>query len=99
MSITVQNNATNSMAQEAYHLIDQLNENNLPIVISFIKNIIKENNHQENEHEELQRKRAAFARLMELREEIAATHPKSLEEERFEAMAEKYPFLRDDVKE
>ena len=98
MSTPIQNNETNPMAQEAYQLIGQLNDNNLSIVVNFIKKLIDENSHQESEHEELQRKRAAFAKLMELREEIAATHPKSLEEERFEAMAEKYPFLRDEVR-
>ena len=47
----------------------------------------------------LERKAAAFARLQELRKELAACHPGTLEEERAAAMAEKYGSLMDDARE
>ena len=98
MSATVQNNLANPMVQEAYQLIGQLSENQLAVIVKSIKKLIEQNNNYETGQEELQRKEAAFAELLKLRKKFAATHPKSLEEERFEAMAEKYPFLKDDVK-
>lgn len=98
MSATVQNNLSNPMVQEAYQLIGQLSENQLAVTVKSIKELIKQNNNYEMKQEELQIKEAAFAELLELRKKFAATNPKSLEEERFEAMAEKYPFLKDDVK-
>ena len=97
MPTTLQNNLANPMIQEAYQLIGQLSEKQLSVIVKYIKEIIDQNNICEIEQEELQRKRAAFNDLLELRKKIAATHPKTMEEERFEAMAEKYPFLRDDI--
>jgi len=95
----LQKNMTSPIEQEAYSLLRQLNEHNIIVAVNFMKKLIAEENNIETKQDELARKRAAFAKFMELREKIAATNPKSLEEERFEAMAEKYPFLRDDVKE
>lgn len=96
MSALMQNNVVNPMTQEAYKILCQLNEHDTITTINFMRKLMENNN--KNEEQKSSKKMEAFARLMELREEIAATHPKSLEEERFEAMAEKYPFLRDEMK-
>ncbi len=96
MSATLQNNLSDPMVQEAYQLIGQLSENQLAVIVESIKKLIEQNNNK-LEIEDIERKRAAFAELLELRKKFAATHPKSMEEERFEAMAEKYPFLMDDI--
>ena len=96
METSIQN--LNPMVQEVYRLIGQMNEQNIVAVFNFIKKLQAEDESYNSEQENLQLRREAFAELLKLREEFAATHPKSLEEERFEAMAEKYPFLREDVR-
>lgn len=95
MSAMVQDNISSPMIQEAYQLLGKLNERQLIVVVNSIKKFVAQNNSYENEQEEIQRKKEAFAELLELRKKFAATKPKSFEEERFEAMAEKYPFLRE----
>ena len=97
MEVSTEN--VNPMVQEVHRLIGQMSEQNIIAVLNFIKKLQAEDEYHDNEEDDLPKKRAAFAKLMELREEMAALHPKSLEEERFEAMAEKYPFLREDVKQ
>ena len=80
--------------QEVYHLLEQLSEANMISVVAFIKHLLTETKRYENAQEDLREKDAAFEELLKLRKRFAATNPKSFEEERFEAMAEKYPFLR-----
>jgi len=97
MSTVAQDNIADSMIREAYQLLGKLSENQLVVIVNSIKSFIEQNNRRESEQEEIQRKKEAFAELLELRKKFAATHPKSFEEERFEAMAEKYPFLRNNA--
>ena len=96
METSMQN--VSPMVQELHRLIGQMSEQNIVAVFNFIKKLQAEDESYNNEQENLQLRRKAFAELLKLREEFAATHPKSLEDERFEAMAEKYPFLREDVR-
>jgi len=97
MSTVAQDNIADSMIREAYQLLGKLSENQLVVIVNSIKSFIEQNNRRESEQEEIQRKKEAFAELLELRKKFAATKPKSFEEERFEAMAEKYPFLRNNA--
>jgi len=97
MSTVAQDNIADSMIREAYQLLGKLSENQLVVIVNSIKSFIEQNNRRESEQEEIQRKKEAFAELLELRKKFAATKPKSFEEERLEAMAEKYPFLRNNA--
>ena len=93
MSITVQNNAANPMMQEAYNLLGQLNEHKIIVAINLLKKLVEEDVSPEKEQEELAQKRAAFARLMEIREEIAAANLPPIDEIRREAIEEKYGYM------
>ena len=98
MSAVIHNNFTSPIMQEAFQLLGKLNENQLIVIVNSIKSFIEQNSNYENEHGEIREKKEAFAELLQLRDKFAATEPKSLEQERLEAMAGKYSFLRDDVK-
>ena len=80
-------------AQELYRLVEELNEHQLVSVLNFIKRHIEKETAPEIEEEKLAKKRAAFARLMELREEIAAANLPSVDEIRREAIEEKYGYM------
>ena len=93
MSQVMQNNMVSPIEQEAYRLFGQLSEHNTVVVINFMKKLIEEDNHIDSEQEELARKRAAFAELMELRDEIAAANLPPIDEIRREAIEEKYGYM------
>ncbi len=93
MSAVIQNNLAGPMMEEAYRLLGKLNENQLNVIVNSIKKFIEENSKSKDDKEEIRRRKEAFAELLELRKKFAATKPKSYEEERFEAMSEKYSFL------
>ena len=95
----LQKEVASPIEQEAYQLLGQLNEHNIIITVNFMKKLIAEENHIENEQDELARKRAAFARLMELREEIAASNLPSVDEIRREAIEQKYGYMMNKKKE
>lgn len=52
-------------------------------------------NNNKNEEQKSSKKMEAFARLMELREEIAATNPPPIDEIRKEAIEKKYGYMID----
>ncbi|MBR3457055.1 MAG: hypothetical protein IKH16_02705 [Selenomonadaceae bacterium] len=66
--------------QEVYHLLEQLSEANMISVAAFIKHLLAETKHYENDQEDLREKEAAFAELLELREKISAANLPPVEE-------------------
>lgn len=79
--------------QEAYGLISQLNEKNLALAVEYVKQLLKQGNDTASstqEQEELNKKKAAFAKLMEIREEIAGANMPPMDEIRAEAIEKKY---------
>ena len=79
-----------TIQQEAYRLIDALSDQNVRIVVEFIRNLSKDAIPDTTANAAPDRKAVAFSRLQGLRKEISACQPGSLEEERAAAMAEKY---------
>ena len=75
-----------TIQQEAYRLIDALSDQSVQIVVEFIRNLPKAPKIESTSGDALSRKAAAFARLQELRKEISACQPGSLEEERAAAL-------------
>ena len=88
-----QNNSATPIRQEAYALLEQLNDANLISVVAFIKDLLDKVNRDDEEQYDLRNKEIAFAELLELRKKFSSLKPKNFEEERLEAMTEKYPFL------
>ena len=84
-----------TIQQEAYRLIDGLSDKNVRIVVEFIRNLSlsKDTVSDSTANAVLERKAVAFERLQELRKEISASQPGTLEEERAAAMSEKYSFF------
>ena len=82
-----------TIQQEAYRLIDGLSDKNVRIVVEFIRNLPKDAISDSTATIASDRKAIAFARLQEMRKEIAACQPGSMEEERTAAMSEKYGFF------
>lgn len=64
----------NPSVQDAYGLISQLNEKKLALVVEYVKQLLKQNDDtvdSAHEDDDLSKKRAAFAKLMEIREKVA----------------------------
>ena len=78
-----------TIQQEAYSLIGALSDQNVRIVVEFIRNLPKDAIPDSTANAAPDRKAVAFSRLQELRKEISACQPGSLGEERA-SMAEKY---------
>lgn len=93
MSALMQNNVVNPMTQEAYKILCQLNEHDTITTINFMRKLMENNN--KNEEQKSSKKMEAFARLMELREEIAATNPPPIDEIRKDAIEKKYGYMID----
>ena len=63
------------------------------LIILIVGDLMENNN--KNEEQKSSKKMEAFARLMELREEIAATNPPPIDEIRKEAIEKKYGYMID----
>ena len=96
-SLYTQGDIANPSVQEAYGLISQLNEKKLALVVEYVKQLLRQNDESvDNVHEDddLSKKRAAFAKLMEIREKVAESNLPPIDEIRDEAIEKKYGDLQ-----
>ncbi len=101
-----------ALRRNVLNMVELIPEESLFPVYSYISDILKEKSgkdeayeetipnldeEEESEDEKIRKRKAAFQTLVRIREKAKTLHLKSLEEERFEAMAEKYPFLMENT--
>ena len=82
-SLYTQGGIANPSVQDAYGLISQLNEKKLALVVEYVKQLLKQNDDtvdSAHEDDDLSKKRAAFAKLMEIREKVAESNLPSIDE-------------------